>query len=284
MSKDKYSDYDSTAANNTDVGGVNIQGSASIANGDNALREQMSHTADHFASATISDSATPDLGANAAHDLIIDGTTTQTAYGTVKAGTVKFVTYSGARTLTHNATSFILPGAANITTAAGDTAIWKSLGSGNWRCLLFQRATAGWQPPVITPLVAYTPTFTGFGTATSISMWSRRVGDTLEIRGYFTTGTTTATEARISLGFNGTDSNVTSDATKVAAIQTANGFFIQAGASASLLVPLIESNVGYLTFGAQTGAAAGLTKQNGDAAFTSSRKYSFFASVPISGW
>lgn len=142
MSKDKFADYDSTAASNTDVGGVNIQGSAAISNGDNALRELMSHTADHFAQATISDSATPDLGANAAHYLIIAGTTTQTAYGTVKAGTLKFCEYSGARTLTHNATSFILPGAANITTAAGDTALWVSEGSGNWRCLAYQRAAS----------------------------------------------------------------------------------------------------------------------------------------------
>ena len=46
MSKDKISDYSATAASNTDIGGVNIQGSAPAANIDNALREQMSHLAD----------------------------------------------------------------------------------------------------------------------------------------------------------------------------------------------------------------------------------------------
>ncbi len=40
--------------------------------------------------------------------------------------------FAAALTLTHNATSLILPGGANITTAAGDTAIAISLGSGNW--------------------------------------------------------------------------------------------------------------------------------------------------------
>jgi hypothetical protein len=35
----------------------------------------------------------------------------------------------------------ILPTAANITTAAGDTAIFVSLGSGNWKCLSYTRAS-----------------------------------------------------------------------------------------------------------------------------------------------
>jgi len=43
MAKDKISDYSATAASNTDVGGVNIQGTAAISNADNALREILSH-------------------------------------------------------------------------------------------------------------------------------------------------------------------------------------------------------------------------------------------------
>jgi hypothetical protein len=43
-------------------------------------------------------------------------------------------------TLTHNATSLILPGATNITTAANDTALLISEGSGNWRCWSYTRA------------------------------------------------------------------------------------------------------------------------------------------------
>ncbi|WP_162651544.1 hypothetical protein [Lentilitoribacter sp. Alg239-R112] len=45
MSKDKISDYDTTAANNTDVGGTDIQGSAAVRNMDNGLRTIMSHLA-----------------------------------------------------------------------------------------------------------------------------------------------------------------------------------------------------------------------------------------------
>ena len=50
--------------------------------------------------------------------------------------------FDGILTLAHNATSLILPGAANIPTAAGDTAILVSEGSGNWRCLAYNRAVA----------------------------------------------------------------------------------------------------------------------------------------------
>jgi len=45
----------------------------------------------------------------------------------------------------------------------------------------------------------YTPTFTGFGTATSITARRRLVGDVMEIEIDFTSGTVTSTEARVSL-------------------------------------------------------------------------------------
>lgn len=137
--------------------------------------------------------------------------------------------------------------------------------------------------PYVTPWVTYTPTFTGYGTAASVSMWSRRVGDTLEVRGKFTSGTPTGVEARISLGFNGTDGNVTSSATKVASIQLA-GDIVSSAAGATTLYALIESAVGYLTLGAQSAALAALTKQNGNVVFVAGNVISIVATVPISGW
>lgn len=136
--------------------------------------------------------------------------------------------------------------------------------------------------PIITPWVAYTPTFTGFGTPSGIFFESRRVGDTLEVRGKFTAGTSTATEARITLGFNGTNANVTSDSVKVPSIQCA-GLGVVGVATDSLYTILIESAVGYFTFGIQDVSAAGLTKLNGNS-FLSGNTISFSASVPISGW
>jgi hypothetical protein len=89
---------------------------------------------------TIASATTCDLGSKNAESLTITGTTTITALGTVSAGIIKRVTFSGALTLTYNATSLILPSGANITTAAGDCAVFESLGSGNWRCTSYTKA------------------------------------------------------------------------------------------------------------------------------------------------
>ena len=50
----------------------------------------------------------------------------------------------------------------------------------------------------------YTPTLTGFGTATSVSAAYKQTGDSLQIRMYFVAGTVTATTASFTLpgGFN----------------------------------------------------------------------------------
>lgn len=91
--------------------------------------------------ADIASSGTTDIGAATGNYVNITGTTTITALGTVQAGTRRNVNFNGALTLTHNATSLILPGGANITTVAGDTATFISLGSGNWICLQYQKTT-----------------------------------------------------------------------------------------------------------------------------------------------
>lgn len=86
----------------------------------------------------LASAATTDLASIASSRVSITGTTTITSLG---AGTnvLKFVTFAAALVLTHNATSLILPTAENITTAAGDSAIFSSDGSGNWTCLHYQR-------------------------------------------------------------------------------------------------------------------------------------------------
>jgi hypothetical protein len=71
----------------------------------------------------------------------ITGTTTTAGFSTVNAGIIKMVQFDGALQLTHNSGSFNLPTGANITTAAGDRALFRSEGSGNWRCMWYQRAS-----------------------------------------------------------------------------------------------------------------------------------------------
>ena len=92
------------------------------------------------ATQTIASAATTDIGAATSNSVIVSGTKTITALGTIAAGAERVVQFSGALTLTHNATSLILPGGASITTAAGDVASFVSLGAGNWRCTGYQKA------------------------------------------------------------------------------------------------------------------------------------------------
>lgn len=90
---------------------------------------------------TIASSTTPAIGAAAGNYISITGTTTITGFDTIASGALRVLTFTGILTFTYNATSLILPGAANITTAAGDAAIMISLGSGNWKCVAYQRAS-----------------------------------------------------------------------------------------------------------------------------------------------
>ncbi|PBB96441.1 hypothetical protein [Mesorhizobium sp. WSM3862] len=92
------------------------------------------------AGADMASAATVNLSNSTGTLVNITGTVTITALGTVAAGAERDLVFAGALTLTHNATSLILPGGANITTAAGDVARMRSLGGGNWRCLSYQRA------------------------------------------------------------------------------------------------------------------------------------------------
>lgn len=84
------------------------------------------------AETTVASATTTDLGAVASDKVSITGTTTITSFGTAAAGIDREGRFTGALTLTHNATSLIIPGGASLSTAAGDRFGAYSLGSGNW--------------------------------------------------------------------------------------------------------------------------------------------------------
>lgn len=86
---------------------------------------------------TVASAGTCNILGSDALFVTISGTTTITSFGT-RPNTIKFVIASGAFTITHNATSLILPGAANITTVAGDTFTVISDASGNARVISYQ--------------------------------------------------------------------------------------------------------------------------------------------------
>lgn len=90
----------------------------------------------------LASAGTTDIGAQNAMGVEISGTTTITSFGTSYNGP-RFLRFTGALTLTHNASSLILPGAANISVQAGD-------------CLVVMPKTTagvadGWQVAVFQP-------------------------------------------------------------------------------------------------------------------------------------
>jgi len=134
--------------------------------------------------------------------------------------------------------------------------------------------------------VAYTPTFAGFGTPTSVNVFSRRVGDSLQLRGTLSTGTVTATIASITLGYNGTNANVSLDTGKVASGITHIGQWASGTTTNNYQdnVLVDASETGVIKFGYQNATQAGLTALAGNVAFGNSQGISFFATIPISGW
>lgn len=129
-----------------------------------------------------------------------------------------------------------------------------------------------------TDWTAYTPTFTGFGTVVTHSMFSRRVGDTLEIMGTFVCATSTAVEARMTLG-----TGLTSDATKVPSIRHCGAVAIGVAVAAQYYA-LIETSVGYITFSRGNVSSSPLTKADGNVIAASGNVISINAKIPISGW
>ena len=139
--KNDLFDFDETiASNNDNVQGANIAENCAPGGINNAIRGLASIVKRAVGSqgSAVASAATTAIGApGTALYTKITGTSAINSFGTVAAGTLRILEFEGALTLTHNATSLILPGAANITTRAGDVALFISEGSGNWRCLAF---------------------------------------------------------------------------------------------------------------------------------------------------
>jgi hypothetical protein len=90
--------------------------------------------------AALTSTASMSLAAATGGYVHITGTDAITHLGTAAPGVLRTLVFDDAATLTHDGTALILPGAANVTTAAGDVAIFRSEGSGNWRCIGYTKA------------------------------------------------------------------------------------------------------------------------------------------------
>jgi hypothetical protein len=113
--------------------------------------------------ADIASAATADIGVQNTSFLRVTGTTTITSFGSSFRGP-RFLTFEGAVTLTHSST-LVLPGGADITTAAGDSLIvipGATLGTADkWIVVAYQAATGF--------LKANNPSYTGTLTGGTIN-------------------------------------------------------------------------------------------------------------------
>ncbi len=98
---------------------------------------------------TMASAATVDLGSVPSGRVTVSGSAGILSFGAGKNLT-RLLRFAGACTLTHNATSLILPGSANITTASGDTALATSDALGNWTVHRYTRRNGR---PLITPMM-----------------------------------------------------------------------------------------------------------------------------------
>jgi hypothetical protein len=121
---------------NLQMGGNRLTGlSAGVATGQSLRFEQL------FSQGALTDIAsagTTDIGAQLSNFLRVTGTTGISSFGTNYNGP-RFLIFSGVVTLTHSAT-LVLPGSANITTAANDALIAIPI-SGGWQVVAYQRSS-----------------------------------------------------------------------------------------------------------------------------------------------
>lgn len=260
--------WSATAASNSP------SGTTSIATGlDDNLRAIQAVVRQDLATkgADIASAATTDVGAVAgfAHD--ITGTTTITGLGTVSSGIHKVIKFEGALTLTHNATSLILPGGANITTADGDIGWFISEGSGNWRCISYQKASGY---PII-KIASGTEQASTSGTSidfTSIPSWVKRI--TVSFVGVSTSGTA-AIMAQIgdsggveTTGYSGAGWNY-ADAATPAVASNSEGFKLMSSSAAAavyhghFVLVLEDSSDNTWSFTSQMGRSDSAAAQGG---------------------
>ena len=150
-------------------------------------------------------------------------------------------------------------------------------------------ATYGQTPQgggTITNWGAETVTINGLGTAVLLSCLSRRIGDTIYIKGSFQTGTTSLVTSSISL-----PSGITIDSTKLPTLisQALGTYYVQA-ASLAQIYPANAGTIFFDTtdtskvyFANQVGTNS-FVKVTGSSSIPSNTNISFDFTVPVVGW
>lgn len=133
---------------------------------------------------------------------------------------------------------------------------------------------------------AYTPTITSFGTTSNVSFFYRRVGDSIQVRGYFTAGSVAA-----ALGTFTLPTSLVIGTMTIANTTGNNGErvgFIEAGTTAGQLAPVITAtgtSTSLVYTGGQASSAANvLTPTNVGSVISNTQNCTIEFIVPISGW
>jgi hypothetical protein len=115
-------------------------------------------------------SATVNLASATGNFLHITGAATISSFGTCPAGARFVLVFDGICTLTYNATSLIIPGSSNKTTAANDCCMIVSEGSGNWRIVGYFPISGGGGGGGVTSVSGTAPISSSGGNTPAISI------------------------------------------------------------------------------------------------------------------
>jgi hypothetical protein len=141
--------------------------------------------------------------------------------------------------------------------------------------------------PAVSDWVTYTPTVAGSGGISNVSIWYKRIGDTLLVRGVYTVGTVTGTSASISLPSVTIDSTKFSSATATQLVGIGNNLPSSAagvytnGVGHAYFYDGSDTNNIYIAYQTNTHA---YQKIGGSSLWSSGDTSSFQFSVPIAGW
>lgn len=224
---------------------------------------------------------TTDTATTADHTLSMSGASfTETLFTAVgNAGKILVLLHSGT-SITQVYTLNTTGGQTIGGVASGSYALYT-----NGESLMLQSDGSNWlilQHNTISDLGSFTPNSSqGFGTLTAITLKRWRIGNTIRVQGSFTCGTVTAAEARIDFYAAG----ATLSTVSLTAIEMRGGWNRDSnGTSFGGGYILVESGVGYFTFGFQTTGSGGLSKLNASTAVNNTNRITIDATVQISGW
>ena len=140
MAKSDIQSFDTVAANNTDIDGINCGEGCARAGVNDWARAQMAILRRAIANqgSDIASAGTCNIAASGTSVYAkITGSTTITSFGTPDGNPIRWIQWGGAVPVTYNATSMILIGNASRTHATGDIGCFVHESSGNWRELAY---------------------------------------------------------------------------------------------------------------------------------------------------